>query len=105
MSGVPGQLRVERAATFRARLVGLLGNGKIGADRALWLQPCRAVHTFGMRFPIDVVFIDRHGRIARIDECVQPWRLRMCGSAIAVVELAAGTARTLQLTEGAFWRA
>ena len=103
MSGLPGRLQIERATTFRARLFGLLGSSGLGPDRALWIEPCRAVHTCGMTFPIDVVFIDRHGRIARIDECVRPWRLRLCGRAVAVIELAAGNARTLQLAEGRLW--
>jgi uncharacterized membrane protein (UPF0127 family) len=53
----------EVAATRRARRQGLRGRDEF--DGALVLRPCRQVHTFGMRFPIDVAFCDRDGRVVR----------------------------------------
>jgi uncharacterized membrane protein (UPF0127 family) len=54
----------EVAATRRARRRGLRGRDEF--DGALVLRPCRQVHTFGMRFPLDVAFCDRDGRVVRV---------------------------------------
>jgi uncharacterized membrane protein (UPF0127 family) len=62
----------EVAATARARRRGLLG--RRGLEGAFVLRPCRHVHTFGMRFPIDVAYCDRDGVVLRIG-CLRPWRL------------------------------
>jgi uncharacterized protein len=97
------RFQVEKALTLRARLVGLLGRKQLGRDQALWIEPCQAIHTCGMRFSIDVVFIDRNGRIKRIDEFVRPWRLRWCNRSMAAVELAAGQANAARLAVGQRW--
>ena len=62
----------EVACTARARRRGLLGRD--GIDGALVLRPCRSVHTFFMRFPIDVAFCDREGTVLRTCS-LRPWRL------------------------------
>jgi len=93
-------LTLEVADGFGARLRGLLGRAHWPPGRGLWLEPCDAVHTFGMRFSIDVVFVDATGRIRRIDARVKPWRMRMCIGAFSVVELAAGEAQRLGLAPG-----
>ena len=59
---------------------------------ALLLPRCRSVHTFGMRFPIDVVFLDRHGWPVAIERAVPPRRIVSCRNAAAVIETAAGVA-------------
>jgi uncharacterized protein len=58
----------------------------------LLIPRCRSVHTFGMRFPIDVVFLDRHGWPIRINRNVPPGRLITCRRAAAVIETKAGDA-------------
>jgi len=80
---------VRVAATHRARLLGLAGLRRLPQDAALLLPSTRAVHTFGMRFSIDLVWIDERGRLVRRDVAVSPRRLRHCRRARAVVELAA----------------
>jgi uncharacterized membrane protein (UPF0127 family) len=87
--------RVKVASSLWARSVGLLGAVSLSADKGLWLKPCRSIHTFFMRFPIDVLFLDRQG-IVLFKATLVPWRFsrweRQAGS---VLELAAGTlART-----------
>jgi len=52
---------------------------------ALLLPRCRSVHTFGMRFPLDLIWLDRDGRVLRVDEAVPPWRVRSCRGAAAVL--------------------
>lgn len=81
-------------------MVGLLGRRELPVDEGLWLAPAWSIHTWGMRFPIDVVFVDRDERVLRIVEAMVPWRLVSRRGAHAVVELAAGRARTLGLREG-----
>ena len=59
------------------------------ADHALWLRT-RSVHTVGMRFALDLVWLDREGTVVRVDADVGPGRVRTCLAAHGVIELAAG---------------
>jgi uncharacterized membrane protein (UPF0127 family) len=61
-------------------------------DEALRIPRCRSVHTFGMRFPLDVIFLDADGRPIRVVRNVSPWRVVSCRGADAVVETRAGEA-------------
>jgi uncharacterized protein len=78
------------ARSFRARLFGLAFRRRARADRALLLPRCRSVHTFGMRFALDLVWLDREGRTIALDEAVPPLRLRIQPGAAAVIEAPAG---------------
>ena len=89
-AAVPVASRVEIAVSRRARRRGLLGRQRLDSNAALVLVPCAAVHTACMRFPIDVVFVNREGRAVHIVTHMQPWRVAMAPSAHAVIELAAG---------------
>ena len=93
-------LEVDVAATRATRRRGLLGRDSLGATEGLLLSPCKAVHTVGMRFPIDVIFIDRDGRAVRIVPALAPWRIAMSARAKAVIELAAGTAAASDIRIG-----
>ena len=73
------------ARSRRERLLGLALRRRPPAH-ALLLPRCRSVHTFGMRFPLDLVWLDRAGRVVRVDEAVPPWRVRSCRGADAVLE-------------------
>ena len=84
---LPGGLTVHQATTFAARLLGLAFLRQPPPDHALLIPRCRSVHTFGMRFPIDVVFFDGHGSIVRVQERVPPGRVLVCRRAYAVLEL------------------
>lgn len=80
----------EVAADRRARRHGLLGRDRV--DGALVLRPCRQVHTFGMRVPIDVIWCDGHGHVMRIAS-LRPWRVsRPVVRARFVIEAAEGAA-------------
>ena len=74
------------------RMRGLLGRRGLASGEGLLLRPASSVHTFFMLFPIDVVFLDRHGVVLKVAEAVPPWRAVACRGAKAVVELAAGEA-------------
>lgn len=98
----PFGLRIERTETWLAehlepafdsasRKRGLLGRDALTAGRGLVIAPSQGVHTFGMRFPIDIVAVNRHGEVVKLRERVAPRRLMLALSAFAIVELAAGT--------------
>ena len=83
-----------------SRRKGLLGRDSLADGVAMIIAPSNAIHTFGMRFPIDVVFVRRNGAIAKIRERVAPWRAVISHLAYAVIELPAGTVSRLQLKVG-----
>ena len=85
-------LRVTEARRRRQRLRGLAGRDFIDSDEALHLPRCRSVHTFGMRFALDLVWLDAVGEVVRVDRDVPPRRVRTCLRARSVVETAAGRA-------------
>lgn len=95
----PLAARVRHAARWRERLVGLLGQRDLSSGEGLWITPCNSIHTFGMRFDIDVLFLDRDLRIVRTLTTVKPWRMAVA-RARSVVELAAGSIDRHQLRIG-----
>lgn len=92
---------VEMAVTARTRARGLLGRTSLAPGRALWLAPCRSIHTIGMRFPIDVVYLDRDSRVVAIRERVVPLRVTWGGwRSRGVLEFAAGEVARLGIAPG-----
>ncbi len=85
-------LIVHQALVPRHRRRGLAGMPELPSGRALHLRPCRSVHTFGMRFNLDLVWLDRDAGVVRIDRAVAPRRQRTCVRAHSVVEIGAGNA-------------
>lgn len=83
-------LRVRVAATFRQRLVGLLGKPPLGPDEGLLLPFCSSVHTIGMRHAIDVIHLDAQGRVIKCVAGLQPMRASICLRAAHVLELREG---------------
>src|SRR3982751_3197618 len=94
---LPAGWRVFVAGSLRSRLVGLAGLAALPARVGLLLPACRSIHTFGMRFALDLVWIGADGRPVRVDRAVRPRRLRSCRGARAVVEVAAGEGDALAL--------
>jgi uncharacterized membrane protein (UPF0127 family) len=93
-----GPVRVAERGWDRTR--GLLGRARIEGGEGLLITRCSSVHTVGMRYAIDVVFLDREGRIARIVEGLRPMRMALCLGAASVLELAEGQAARLSLRPG-----
>jgi len=81
----------EIAGSGGKRTKGLLGRKGLAPGEGMWIVPCEAVHTFGMQFPIDLVYLDRGLRIKKLRSSVAPWRLSACLSAHSILELPAGT--------------
>lgn len=86
-------VRLETAATAATRRKGLLGREGLLPGEGLWIIPCESVHTFFMRFPIDLVYLDCHLRVKKVRHSVRAWRISACLTAHSVLELPAGTAR------------
>lgn len=84
--------RVDAAVDSRSRRRGLLGREGLDSDATLVIAPCESVHTFFMRFVIDVVFVDRAGKIVKICRHLRPWRIAFALGAFATFEFAAGWA-------------
>ncbi len=81
---------VEVARTSQARRKGLLGRDGLARDAALVISRCNAVHTIGMRFSIDVAFVDARGRVRKIVRDLAPWRMAMSPFSSSAIEFAAG---------------
>ena len=99
-----GQLLAARAVmarTMGARLMGLLGRATLGVQEALILSPCHSIHTLGMRFSIDAVFVDRSWRVVAMRPHLRPGRLVLpVFGAWGVVECADGTLERAGLAVG-----
>jgi uncharacterized protein len=92
---------VELATSPTTRARGLLGRSGLEPGHALWLAPCRSIHTIGMRFSIDVIFLDRDWRVIKVFAPLPPLRFAWGGwRADGALELAAGEARRLRLSPG-----
>jgi protein-S-isoprenylcysteine O-methyltransferase Ste14/uncharacterized membrane protein (UPF0127 family) len=94
--------RLRAATTHWSRLKGLLGTRGLEADEGLWIVPCRQVHMIGMRYPLDVVFLDDGYRVVSTEPGLRPNRIsRNVRTARSVVELPAGAIERLGIKEGA----
>jgi uncharacterized membrane protein (UPF0127 family) len=80
------------ATTLFARMRGLLGRKSLGAETAMVIDPCSSIHTLGMKFALDVVFLDSKNKITAIARAVKPGRFWVSGgwSCRRVVESEAG---------------
>ncbi len=83
---------VELADTSEKRRTGLLKHERLEPGHGLWIVPCESVHTFFMKFPIDLVYVDKRNKVRKVRHSVAPWRLSACLPAHSVIELPAGTA-------------
>ena len=79
------------AATLFQRTIGLLARRSLGQDEALVIPHCQSIHTWGMRFPIDVVFVNRAGYVVKTVQRVTAFRIIWALGAHTVIELPAGT--------------
>jgi hypothetical protein len=75
----------------KSRRVGLLRHQSLPPGAAMLIAPSNAVHTFFMRFPIDIAFIDREGTVVKVCHGVRPWRIAAARRGYGVIELPAGT--------------
>jgi len=91
---------LEVADTSATRRKGLLGRTGLGQGEGLWIRPCESVHTFFMKFPLDLVYLDRNLRVRKTRSNVGAWRISMCLFAHSVMELPVGAIRQSQTLKG-----
>lgn len=87
---LPGGLTLLVAGDRRSRRRGLARLDELPGGHALLFERCRSVHTIGMRFALDLLWLDRDGKLVRLDRDVAARRLRSCLRARSVVEAPAG---------------
>ncbi|MEX2524214.1 MAG: DUF192 domain-containing protein [Gammaproteobacteria bacterium] len=92
--------RVALTDNWFERLRGLLGSPPPGQGEALLIRPCSSVHTFFMRFAIDLIFLDHEWRVAKTVDSLRPWRMAACPAAAMVLELAEGSLKQLSISRG-----
>jgi uncharacterized protein len=85
-----GGLMLLVARSFRERRRGLAKMTPLPAGHGLRILKCNSIHTFGMRFALDLVWLARDGRVLRVDHDVAPRRMKLCVRARSVVETGAG---------------
>jgi uncharacterized membrane protein (UPF0127 family) len=92
--------RVGVADTSATRRTGLLKHSRLEPGEGLWIAPSEAVHTFGMKFPIDVLFLDKKRKVLKIRSEMVRSRMAICWRAHSVLELPSGTAAAMQTVVG-----
>ena len=81
---------IDRADTSAQRNTGLLKHSKLEPGHGLWIIPCEGIHTFFMKFAIDVVYVDRSLRVKKVVRAMPPWQMSFCLTAHSVIELPVG---------------
>jgi uncharacterized membrane protein (UPF0127 family) len=99
-TGEPLATTLEITMDSRSRKKGLLGRDSLDSGHALVIAPCQGVHTFGMRFPIDVVAVTRDGTVVKTRANVRPNRIVLAWSAFAIIELRANASSAAGLRVG-----
>jgi uncharacterized membrane protein (UPF0127 family) len=103
IDGETNTVIAEEVAVARgiwSRFWGLMGRKRLPDGHGLLLAPCSSVHTFFMRFPIDVIFLDRHSVVVKIVHSMRPWRTALGGGGKDALELNAGEALRLEIQPG-----
>ncbi len=93
-------LHVKKTQHALERTKGLLGLPALSDEQGLWIIPCNSIHTFGMQYPLDIIYLDRNGRIKKIVENIKPRRMSFSLFAKSVLELKTGTVKRLKITMG-----
>ncbi len=91
---------VKKTSNAFERMRGLLFRKQLKKNQALWIEPCPSVHTVGMKYSIDVVFMDKDGLVLKVVDNLKPMRMAMCKNAIVSFELLAGEADKIQIRSG-----
>ncbi|RYZ36971.1 MAG: DUF192 domain-containing protein [Myxococcaceae bacterium] len=93
--------RAERAESFVQRFQGLMGRASLPMGAGMHIEPCNSIHTFFMRIPIDVAFLDAEGRIVKQLSALPPWRATSIHRrARSVLELPSGVLLASGTQEG-----
>ena len=93
-------MRLEPAFDSESRRRGLLGRDGLDPEAAILIAPCNSVHTFFMRFTIDVVFASKDGRVLKVCRRLKPWRIAASLRAHAAIEFDSSAGATEALKPG-----
>jgi hypothetical protein len=88
------------ALTTCQRFRGLMLRRELPEGQGMLFPHCSSIHMFFMRFPVDLVYLDREGEVVKIVEGLKPWRLSFCSGARSALELPAGTVQRTGLEVG-----
>jgi uncharacterized protein len=88
--GVAIASELEIATSFAARSQGLLGRAGLKPDTGLLIDPCSSIHMWFMRFPIDVIFLDKKNRVVGLRRNVKPWGMAWSWRGVKTLELPVG---------------
>jgi uncharacterized membrane protein (UPF0127 family) len=89
------------ASSFTERLTGLLGKTEFPKGHALWIERTNSIHTFFMKFSIDVIFVDKNLIVKSVHQNLKPWRMTVpVLGADSVFELTAGELKNLEIKKG-----
>lgn len=94
------EVKIMQAECLKERLCGLLVLPELQHAQALWLQPCNSIHTLGMTYSIDLIYLDKNNNICGLSRAVKPWRMNGCFKAKVTLELAAGSIDKLGVKKG-----
>jgi uncharacterized membrane protein (UPF0127 family) len=92
--------RAQIADSSKTRKTGLLKHDRLDPGDGLWITPCEGVHTVGMKFPIDVLFLDKQRKVVKIRASMPRWRMAACLWAHSVLELPSGMAAETRTAPG-----
>ena len=98
-----GRVIVQRVRTARSvaeRMRGLLGCGGLPPDEGMLIERCSSIHTFFMKFALDVIFLDRELKVKKVVRGLVPWRLAGAFGAACTVEMSAGALEGVELPPG-----
>lgn len=94
------QLNGLQTQSIKERLGGLLVLAPLNVNQALWITPCNSVHTFAMKYALDLVYINKNNKICGLVHSIKPWRMSFCLQAKAVMELTAGSLQFIDIQRG-----
>jgi len=90
----------EVADTSAKRRTGLLKHDRLNPGQGLWIVPCESVHSFFMKFAIDLIYLDRNKKVRKVRHRMVPWRVSACLTAHSILELPAGVVAASGTQEG-----
>ncbi len=95
----------RKTETILERTRGLLGCQELEQGEGLLLTPCNSIHTFFMKFSLDIIFLNRGGTIVKMIESLTPWKVSGCWASTAVLEVSAGLISNtgLQIGDQLIW--
>lgn len=96
----PKPLSALWARTFWQRMRGLIGRPSLNAGEGLLISPCSSVHTFGMKYSLDLVFLNMKGRVIKLVADLRPYKFAGCLGASHVLEMSAGSIEAYQIEPG-----